>query len=132
MLSNFKESQAKNVLFTATKTNIVNSTLLLNFYRSIIESILSSSITVWFDKATQHDLLKLVNVTKQAAKIIGCDLPSLEDIYIRRLSRKTNVILNDSSHPAIKYFNLLPRGRRMRHFKGNARLQYISTGRENF
>ena len=116
-----KKAKQRMYFLRQLRSYNVNSTILLNFYRSIIESILSSSITVWFDKATQHDLLKLVNVTKQAAKIIGCDLPSLEDIYIQRLSRKTNVILNDSSHPAIKYFNLLPSGRRMRHFKGNVR-----------
>ena len=116
-----KKAKQRMYFLRQLKSYNVNSTILQNFYRSIIESILTSSITVWFDKATQHDLLKLYSITKSAEKIIGIDLPSLEDIYVQRLVRKTNLILKDNSHPAVKYFDILPSGRRMRHFKGNAR-----------
>ena len=59
-----KKAKQRMYFLRQLRSYNVNSKILLNFYRSIIESILSSSITVWFDKAIQHDLLKLVNVTK--------------------------------------------------------------------
>ena len=94
---------------------------MLSFYRAIIESILTSSITVWYGRATQKDIKRLSNVINQAGKILGLELPSLYDIYRDRLSRKTQLILNDNVHPANKYFDILPSGRRYRHFKGNKR-----------
>ena len=111
-----KRAKQRMYFLRQLKTYNVNSSVLLNFYRSIIESILTSSITVWFDKAHKHDLLKLMSVVKTAEKIIGTNLPSLEQIYVQRVERKTNLILNDSSHPSHKYFEFLPRGRRMRQF----------------
>ena len=42
-------------------------------------------------------------------------------IEIYRLSRKTQLILNDYVHPANKYFDILPSGQRYRYFKGNKR-----------
>ena len=99
----------------------VNSLILLSFYRAIIESILTSSITVWYGRATQKDIKSLTNVITQAEKIMCVELPSLETIYKKRLNRKASLILKDESHPANKYFELLPSGRRYRHFKGNKR-----------
>ena len=99
----------------------VNTNIMLSFYRAIIESILTSSITVWYGRATQKDIKLLSNVINQAGKILGLELPSLYDIYRDRLSRKTQLILNDNVHPANKYFDILPSGRRYRHFKGNKR-----------
>ena len=99
----------------------VNSTILCQFYKAIIQSILTSSILVWFDRATQHDLYKLSAVIKHSERIVGLPLPSLIDIYLDRLDRKTKLILSDESHPALKYFSLLPSRRRLRQFKGNKR-----------
>ena len=99
----------------------VNSTILCQFYKAIIQSILTSSILVWFDRATQHDLYKLSAVIKHSERIVGLPLPSLIDIYLDRLDRKTKLILSDESHPASKYFSFLPSGRRLRQFKGNKR-----------
>ena len=99
----------------------VNSNILLSFYRAIIESILTSCITVWYGRATQKDIKLLSYVITQAEKILGLVLPSLDEIYRERLSRKTQLILKDISHPANKYFDILPSGRRYRHFIGNKR-----------
>ena len=76
---------------------------------------------MWFDRATQHDIHKLSSIIKHSERIIGLPLPSLEDIYINRLTTKTNLILTDINHPARKYFEFLPSGRRLRHFKGTKR-----------
>ena len=103
----------------------VNSKILIIFYRCVNESILTSNIIVWYGRATKKDLNLLSSVIKHAEYIIGVSLPSLHDIYLKRISKKSNTILKDPEHPAHKYFELLPSGKRYRHFKGNKR--YINS-----
>ncbi|KAK7916386.1 hypothetical protein WMY93_012147 [Mugilogobius chulae] len=51
---------------------------------AIIESILTSSITVWYAGATVRDRLRLQRIVRSAEKVIGCSLPSLQDLYVSR------------------------------------------------
>src|SRR4029434_11185263 len=81
-----------------------------------IESILSSCITVWGSSCTDHSRKALQRIVNTAGKIIGAPLPlpSLQDIYTTRLTRKATSIANDTSHPAHSLFSFLPSGRRYR------------------
>ena len=99
----------------------MNKDILVNFYSCIIESIITSNILVWFGRATKRDIDLLTAVIKSAEKIILTRLPTLKDIYFKRLAKKTNLILKNNDHPAYDYFQLLPSGKRYRHFKGNKR-----------
>ena len=103
------------------KSYNVNKTILISFYRGIVESILTASITVWFDRASIRHLTKLQAVIRNAERIIGAPLPSLQSIYLLQLESKRNKIMNDSFHPAHQYFDMLPSGRRLRAFKGTKR-----------
>ena len=116
-----KKARQRLYFLRQLKTYHVNTSVLTQFYRAIIESVLSYSITTWFDRATQSDLQKLSSVIRQAEKIIGERLPTLEDIYLQRLTKKTGQIMKDCFHLAYKYFEFLPSGRRLRHFKGSPR-----------
>ncbi len=49
--------------------------LLIQFYSAIIESVLCTSITVWFSSATKSDLRRLQRVVQTAERIIGTTLP---------------------------------------------------------
>ncbi len=82
--------------------------LLKQFYSVIIESILCTSITVWFSSATKSDLRRLRRVVRTAERIIGTTLPTLQELYSSRVSKR------DPSHPAHSLFELLPSGRRYR------------------
>ncbi len=46
--------------------------------------------------------------------IVGVSLPSLQDIYSTRLTRKALSIAGDPTHPTHSFFSLLPSGRRLR------------------
>ncbi len=46
-----------------------------------------------------------------ARHIVGGELPSLQDIYTRRCTRKARRIIKDSSHPSHRLLSLLPSGR---------------------
>ncbi len=51
---------------------------------------------------------------RAAEKIVGVSLPSLQDIYNTRLTRKALSIAGDPTHPTHNFFSLLPSGRRLR------------------
>ncbi len=55
--------------------------LLKQFYSAIIESVLCTSITVWFSSATKSDLRKLQRVVRTAEQIIGTTLPTLQELH---------------------------------------------------
>ena len=78
----------------------LKQTILVQFYRAVIESVLTFSITVWFGTASKQDKDKLQRVVHLAEKIIGCELPSLETIYLERSKNRAIKIVKDPSHPA--------------------------------
>ncbi len=88
--------------------------LLKQFYSAIIESVLCTSITVWFSSATKSDLRRLRRVVRTAERIIGTTLPTLQELYLSRMSKRAGKITLDPSHPAHSFFELLPSGRRNR------------------
>uniref|UniRef100_A0ABM5GPN4 Single-strand DNA endonuclease ASTE1 isoform X2 n=1 Tax=Pogona vitticeps TaxID=103695 RepID=A0ABM5GPN4_9SAUR len=91
--------------------------LLLSYYRSTIESVLTYGILAWFGSSSVADKKALQRTIKIAQNIIGLQLPTLDDIFTSRCLRKSHSILRDSSHPAYNFFELLPSGRRYRTIK---------------
>ncbi|MCJ8733028.1 hypothetical protein PDJAM_G00218310, partial [Pangasius djambal] len=49
-----------------------------------------------------------------AQKIVGCPLPTLENLHSSRCLKKAQNIVKDTSHPGHSLFELLPSGRRHR------------------
>ena len=70
-----------------------------DFYTAIIESILTSSITIRYTAATAKDKGRLQCVIRAAERMIGCNLPSLEDLHTFRSLRRARKIVADPSHP---------------------------------
>ena len=89
----------------------------LNFYKAVIESVLTFLSTVWFGSITVKEKLRLNKVVNSASKIIGRSLPSLESLYQQRLLRRAGFISQDPSHPAHGLFEPLPSSRRFRSIK---------------
>ncbi len=88
--------------------------LLKQFYSAIIESVLCSSITVWFGSATKTDIRRLQRTVRTAERFIGAPLPSLQELYTSRVRKRAKKVTLDPSHPAHSLFELLPSGRRYR------------------
>ncbi len=84
--------------------------LLIQFYSAIIKSVRCTSITVWFSSATKSDLRRLRRVVRTAERIIGTTLPTLQELYLSRVSKRAGKITLDPSHPANSLFELLPSG----------------------
>ena len=91
--------------------------LLGNFYRCTVESVLTNSITVWYGNCTIQDRKALQRVIKAAQFICRAALPSLQDTYNTRVTKRAQSIIRDHTHPQHRLFTLLPSGRRYRSMK---------------
>ncbi|KAK3548591.1 hypothetical protein QTP70_014845 [Hemibagrus guttatus] len=109
-----KKAQQRMYFLRQVKKFLLPVKMLVNFYTAIIESVLTSSITVWFAAATARDKAKLQRVIHSAEKVIGCSLPSLQELYVSRSRRRAAKIAADPSHPGNELFRSLPSGKRLR------------------
>ncbi|KAK3562131.1 hypothetical protein QTP86_030129 [Hemibagrus guttatus] len=88
--------------------------LLTQFYSAVIESVLCTSITVWFGSATKSDIRRLQRTVRTSERIIGAPLPTLQELYTSRVRKRVLKITLDPSHPGRLLFELLPSGWRYR------------------
>ncbi len=88
--------------------------LLKQFYSAVIESVLCTSITIWFGSATKSDIRRLQRMVRTAERIISAPLPTLQELYTSRVRKRAQKITLDPSHPSHPLFELLPSGRRYR------------------
>ncbi|KAI2665131.1 RNA-directed DNA polymerase from mobile element jockey [Labeo rohita] len=89
--------------------------LLKQFYSAVTESVLCTSITVWFSSATKSDTRRLQTTVRTAQRIIGAPLPTLlQELYTSRVRKRAQKITLDPSHPCDPLFELLPSGWRYR------------------
>ncbi len=83
--------------------------LLIQLYSAIIESVLCTSITVWFSSATKSDLRRLPRVARTSERIIGTPSPLSKNCTHPERAKGLA-----KSHPAHSLFELLLSGRRYR------------------
>ena len=112
-----KAQQRMYFLWQLKKFNLPK-TMMVHFYTAIIESILTSSITIWYASANAKDKSRLQRIIRTAEKVIG-NLPTLEDRHTSRTLRQARKIVADSSHPGHSLFQSLPFGRRLRSIRTN-------------
>ncbi len=102
-------------------------------YTVIIQSIITSSITVWYGNTDSHSRTKLQCTVSKACKIISFPLPTVESIYCKRVTKWADEIISDPSHPANHLLQSLPFSRHFRslatktHFKSSFFLTAIIT-----
>ncbi len=92
----------------------VDKSLMILFYKSCIESVLTFSLLCWFGNLNTRSKNALSRVVKMSNKILGVNQCTLSDLFHRQILRKANVIRSDSSHPLHSEFQLLPSGSRLR------------------
>ncbi len=92
-----KAQQRLHFLCQLRKFNLPQE-LLRQFYSAIIESVLCTSITGWFSSATKSDHKRLWRVVRTAEWIIGTILPTLQELYLSKASKRAVKIPLDPSH----------------------------------
>ena len=81
-------------------------------YKSLVESVLTFNIVVWYENLGVKGKAKLARIVGMAGKITGAKQDSLSDLYLTAVERKTARILDDAKHPLFSQFHKLPSGRR--------------------
>uniref|UniRef100_A0AAV2JYY0 glucuronosyltransferase n=1 Tax=Knipowitschia caucasica TaxID=637954 RepID=A0AAV2JYY0_KNICA len=76
-----KKAQQRMYFLRQLRKAKLPAQMLVQFYTAIIESILTSSITVWFAGATVRDKQRLQRIVRSAEEVIGRSLPSLQDLF---------------------------------------------------
>ncbi|XP_051534661.1 uncharacterized protein LOC127429578 [Myxocyprinus asiaticus] len=105
-----KAQQRLYFLHQQRKFNLPHA-LLIQFYSAVIVSVLCTSITVWLGSATKLDIRRLQRTVWTAERIIGCPLPSLQELYTSRVRKRAGKITLDPTHPAHYRSEQLPSGR---------------------
>ncbi len=109
-----KKAQQRLYFLRQLKKFNLPQELLKQFYSAIIESVLCTSITVLFSSTTKSDHRRLQRVVRTVEQIIGTTLPTIQELYSSRVSKRPGKITLDPSHPAHSLFELLPSGQRYR------------------
>ncbi len=103
-----KKAQQRLYFLRQLRKFILPQEMLIQFYSAIIESVLCTSITVWFSSVTKSVLRRLWRVVRTAEPIIGTTLPTLQELYLSRVRKRAGNITLDPLHPAHSLFYLLP------------------------
>ncbi|KAL0195801.1 hypothetical protein M9458_009373, partial [Cirrhinus mrigala] len=72
------KAQQRLYFLRQLKKFILPQALMTEFYSAVIESVLCSSITVWFGAASKSDIRRLQWTVRTAERIIGVHLPNLQ------------------------------------------------------
>lgn len=94
-----KKAQQQLHFLRVLRKNNLDTKLLLAFYHSSVVSILTHCLSVWYAGSTAEDRKAVLRVIDTAQRIIGCPLPSLENISTSCCLRRTKAITRDPSHP---------------------------------
>ena len=88
--------------------NLLCSIVLCHIISTLFNSATSQANLLRWQFAANHLIIR------SAEKVIGCNLPSLQDLFASRTLRRAGKIVADPSHPGHKLFVVLPSGRRLR------------------
>ena len=97
----------------------VNESILGNFYRCFLESVLTFGFLCWYSGLSVRNKNVLDRVVKVSGKVVGVRQRSMHELYESRIASKARMILCDASHVLAKNYELLPSGRRYRHMKAS-------------
>ncbi|KAL2088252.1 hypothetical protein ACEWY4_015151 [Coilia grayii] len=89
-----KKAQQRLHFLRVLRKEQLNTNLLVTFYRTAIESLLTYAVSVWHSNCTEADRKRLQRVTNTAQKIIGCPLPPLTPIYRSRCLGRAKLVHN--------------------------------------
>lgn len=105
-----RKTQQRTYFLRQLKKFNTPKSVMVQFYPTIIESILTSSITIRCAATRAKHRGRLPHVIHSAEKVIGCSLPSSQDLYPFRTLRMAGKIAVDppNSGSAVKCIYFVP------------------------
>ncbi len=108
------KAQKRLYLLRKLKSFEVDKSILIMFYRSFIETVLTFAMICWFYGLNVKSRSQLQSIVHLGSKITGSVQLGLSALCERNVLRKSLTILDDTSHILFLEFELLPSGRRYR------------------
>ena len=108
----YKKCQQRLHFMRVLKNLQIDNTIINLFYKSIIESVLCFSITIWYGKLTVKVEGKLKKIVRTASKM-KTKVTSLDDLYDRNVIQTVKKIIADEQHPLNDNYVFLRSGRRL-------------------
>ena len=91
----------------------VERVILSMFYKSVVESVLCFSITVWYGALSRKDRKKLDKIIKCAGRT-GAEVTSMEKLYHKKMRNMVDKMRASENHPLHECFKFLSHGKRLR------------------
>ena len=110
----FKKANQRLHLLRKLRSFGVSNKVLQTVYKSLVQSILTFNVSVWYNILNQKDKVMLSRIVNTASKIVGIPQAPLNELHCVSVLRKASKIVNDPSHPLFPSFEVLPSGRRFR------------------
>lgn len=82
----------------------VDNTILVLFYQSLLQSILTFSLVCMYGNLSNENVKKLDRARKVAQRITHTELPTIGALYEKKILLKIHKIMQDSSHPLHELF----------------------------
>ena len=77
----------------------VNHGILATFYNSILCSVWTYCLLCWVGNTDKCHIKVLDDIIKRVGRILGENLPSVNEVYLKNASVKLQSLWNDPSHP---------------------------------
>jgi hypothetical protein len=108
-------AKAQQRLYILRKLNLFNvdKVIMHLFYKSVVESIITFCILVYYGNSRKRDIHKLSRIVKQAAKLTKTPCMSLDELFVKYCTAKVKLIRNDVSHPLNMFYTTLRSGVRL-------------------
>ena len=81
----------------------------------------SLSFAVWCNSAIVEDQNSLARIVLVASRIVGYELPTLDNLYSARVVKKAQSTVSKPGHPVHELFEMLPSGRRLKALKSGSK-----------
>ena len=95
----------------------LDKSILQLFYSSIIQSVITFSVTCWYGNSTQESTDRITRVINNCIKLGAKDAITLKELFVKCTLQRCKTIRGDKSHPLHGRYQLLPSGRRLRSTK---------------
>ena len=116
----YKKCRQRMVMLYQLRSLMVSNKILIQCYRSFVESILTFSFICWFGSLNLRRSKDLDRVVRQCSKIVGKQMNNLTDLYRSRVIAKAMKIHKDPTHCMNPVLELLPSNRRFRAIRCNS------------
>ena len=89
----YKKGQQRLYFLRRLRFFNVNRKIMLLFYTTFIQSVLTSNFLTWYGSLTVQGKNKLNKIVKTASKVCGANLDNLDKLYKKQALRKVNKII---------------------------------------